>query len=141
VQRTLEQLGRDIHSISHDDIELFVKHAGFLKVIRYRSLEEEYTSPKTKFLGTHTFAASPNILLIFIFLDNEFENTFPPTLIHYYFALRAYDKFVSLNGRPPGVSDHTVVDDGEKLLQLMKSELCGTTPATRETLRNACSEM
>ena len=52
VQRTLSGLGRDINEINTDEIESFVKHAGYLKVIRYRSLEEEYTSPKTKFLRT-----------------------------------------------------------------------------------------
>ena len=57
VQRTLSELGRDVNEITADEIESFVKHAGYLKVIRYRSLEEEYTSPKTKFL--RTFLHSP----------------------------------------------------------------------------------
>lgn len=52
VQTTLSELGRDINEITSDEIESFVKHAGYLKVLRYRSLEEEYTSPKTKFLRT-----------------------------------------------------------------------------------------
>lgn len=61
-------------------------------------------------------------------------------MIHYYFALRAYDKFVALYGRPPGLDDHTVSEDGEKLVQ-MTNEVCGTTPANVETVRNACAEM
>jgi hypothetical protein len=50
VCRMLSQLGRDGDEISSDEIESFVKNAGYLKVIRYRSLEEEYSSPKTKFI-------------------------------------------------------------------------------------------
>lgn len=50
VCRMLNQLGRDGNEISSDEIESFVKNAGYLKVIRYRSLEDEYSSPKTKFI-------------------------------------------------------------------------------------------
>ena len=56
VQRTLSELGRDVDEISADEIESFVKLAGYLKVIRFRPLEEEYTSPKLKFI--RTFLAS-----------------------------------------------------------------------------------
>ena len=50
VQRILHDLGRDVKEISLDEIEAFCKHAGYLKVIRFRSLEEEYTSPQIKFI-------------------------------------------------------------------------------------------
>ena len=54
VKRVLKELGRDENEISLDEIEAFCKHAGFLKVIRYRSLDEEYTSPRTKFIRIPT---------------------------------------------------------------------------------------
>lgn len=50
VATTLRSLGRAEADISADEIEAFCKHAGYLKVIRYRSLEEEYSSPRTKFI-------------------------------------------------------------------------------------------
>jgi len=50
VAATLRSLGRAETDISADEIEAFCKHAGYLKVIRYRSLEEEYSSPRTKFI-------------------------------------------------------------------------------------------
>ena len=34
------------------EIETFCKHAGHLRVNRFRSLEEEYFSPRTKFIRT-----------------------------------------------------------------------------------------
>ena len=80
------ELGRDEEEISQDEIEAFCKHAGYLKVLRYRSLEEEYSSPKIKFVRYSLKFAR-------LIVESEFENTFPPTLIHYYLALRAYDRF------------------------------------------------
>jgi amyloid beta precursor protein binding protein 1 len=50
VKSVLEELGRDENEISNEEIEAFCKHAGFLKVIHYRSLEDEYTSPRIKFI-------------------------------------------------------------------------------------------
>jgi len=33
-----------------EEIEAFCKHAGYLNVTRFRSLEEEYSSPRIKFI-------------------------------------------------------------------------------------------
>src|SRR2546430_2372045 len=72
VDRKLSQLGRDVNEISSDEIESFVKHAGCLKVIRYRSLEEEYSSPKTKYIRIFP---SSHFLVIFytrqLMVENE----------------------------------------------------------------------
>ena len=54
VRKLLSQLGRDENAITQDEIEAFCKHAGYLKVLRYRSLEEEYTSPKITFIRIRT---------------------------------------------------------------------------------------
>jgi NEDD8-activating enzyme E1 regulatory subunit len=51
VKQVLQKLGRDESEINHDEIETFCKHAGYLKVIRYRSLKEEYlVSPRIKLI-------------------------------------------------------------------------------------------
>jgi amyloid beta precursor protein binding protein 1 len=46
VQLILASLERPSDSISNDEIERFCKHAEFIRVIRYRSLADEY-SPAT----------------------------------------------------------------------------------------------
>ena len=53
VKSVLRELGRDEGEISRDEIEAFCKHAGYLKLFRYRSLEEEYSSPRIKFIRYH----------------------------------------------------------------------------------------
>lgn len=55
VDTVLESLGLAPGSIASEEIETFCKYSAFLKVIRYRSLEDEYTQPKTKQIGN-----SPN---------------------------------------------------------------------------------
>lgn len=51
VDTVLESLGLAPGSIPSEEIETFCKYSAFLKVIRYRSLEDEYTQPKTKQIG------------------------------------------------------------------------------------------
>jgi amyloid beta precursor protein binding protein 1 len=51
VESLLESLGLAAGSISLQEIESFCKYSAFLKVIRYRSLEDEYHQPKTKQIG------------------------------------------------------------------------------------------
>jgi hypothetical protein len=50
-------LGLAPGSIASEEIETFCKYSAFLKVIRYRSLEDEYTLPKTKQIGTCLFSS------------------------------------------------------------------------------------
>jgi NEDD8-activating enzyme E1 regulatory subunit len=50
VKKVLLELGRSENEISRDEIQTFCKHAGYLKVICFRSLQEEYSSPKTTFI-------------------------------------------------------------------------------------------
>jgi hypothetical protein len=52
VRNVLQLLHRDEKEISMGEIEAFCRHAGYLKVFRFRSLEEEYSSPRTKFIRT-----------------------------------------------------------------------------------------
>jgi len=134
IKGVLRELGRDEGEISDEEIETFCKHAGFLKVIRYRSLEEEYTSPRVKFIRIPIrFLPGLN------FVEGEFENTFPPTLIHYYLALRAYDRFLQVYSRPPGLSE--AVQDDLITMSSLVHEILNESPANSEMVANACSEM
>jgi NEDD8-activating enzyme E1 regulatory subunit len=52
VHDVLNSVGRPADSISDDEIDSFCKHASFIQVIRYRSLQEEYiTEPKKSDIG------------------------------------------------------------------------------------------
>ncbi|KAI1313843.1 NEDD8-activating enzyme E1 regulatory subunit [Mortierella claussenii] len=86
VEALLEPLGRAPGSISLQEIESFCKYSAFLKVIRYRSLEEEYSQPKTKQMAA--WLSDP-------------DSVFP-----YYVLLRASDSFHDDHGRYPGEGDN-----------------------------------
>ncbi|GJJ75122.1 NEDD8-activating enzyme E1 regulatory subunit [Entomortierella parvispora] len=93
VNSILERLGRAAESITSQEIESFCKFSAFLKVICYRSLEDEYQHPKTKQIAS--WLADP-------------ESVFP-----YYVILRASDAFFEQEGRYPGEgpSDGTVWEE------------------------------
>jgi len=51
VESLLESLGLAAGTIALREIETFCKYSAFLKVVRYRSLEDEYHQPRTKQIG------------------------------------------------------------------------------------------
>lgn len=48
LQRTLKKVGVSEEVVSREEIETFVKHSAFLKVLRGRSLEQEARESKLK---------------------------------------------------------------------------------------------
>ena len=72
--------------------------------------------------------------------EGEFENTFPPTLVHYYVAFRAYDRFLQRHGRAPGRVDSTYDTDLAEMTRL-SNEILGESPKQPEMVDNACAEM
>jgi amyloid beta precursor protein binding protein 1 len=86
VEDILTKLGRP-SSISPDTIKKFCKNARFLKVLRYRSLEQEYT-PETAQVSK---------------LASELEA--PENNLSYYVLLRAVDRFYATHNRYPGFFD------------------------------------
>ncbi|KAF3905068.1 hypothetical protein AA313_de0208398 [Arthrobotrys entomopaga] len=100
VKSLLKELEKEEGSISEDEVETFCKHAGYIKLIRGRSLKEEYES-------------SPNAKKI----SNEISD--PASLIHYYLGLRAYEAFISNESNrkriAPGVEDSAVESDAVRL--------------------------
>ena len=76
--------------------------------------------------------------MILMWVEGELENTFPPTLIHYYLALRAYDKFLQKYNRPPGSTDD---DEDFAIMTGLVDETLGDSPAKVEMVSNACAEM
>ncbi|KAF9924370.1 NEDD8-activating enzyme E1 regulatory subunit [Linnemannia zychae] len=82
VDAVLESLGLASGLIDPEEIETFCKYSAFLKVIRYRSLEDEYNQPKTKQIASWL---------------SEDESLFAQ-----YVLLRASDSFFDDHGRYPG---------------------------------------
>ncbi|KAF9579856.1 NEDD8-activating enzyme E1 regulatory subunit [Lunasporangiospora selenospora] len=85
VESWLEKLGLAAGLIPLQEIESFCKYSAFLKVIRYRSLQEEYQNPNT--LQIASWLSDP-------------DSVFP-----YYVLLRASDSFYDDHGRYPGVGE------------------------------------
>jgi len=86
VDDILAKLGRP-SSISPDTIKKFCKNARYLKVVRCRSLEQEY-NPETAQISRYA---------------SELEA--PENNLSYYILLRAVDKFYSTHSRFPGFFD------------------------------------
>ncbi|OUM57555.1 hypothetical protein PIROE2DRAFT_48628 [Piromyces sp. E2] len=84
VNTTLAQINRPINSISDDQIITMIKNASSLRVIRYRTLEDEFVN-------------QPNIPLIAQSFNEE------PNNMVYYILFRAVDKFYETHYRYPGI--------------------------------------
>ncbi|EGF82558.1 hypothetical protein BATDEDRAFT_36669 [Batrachochytrium dendrobatidis JAM81] len=94
----LTMLGRVPESICNDQVELFCKNASSLHVMRYRSIEQEYTDKYSE--G---------------FPDNE--------NMAYYWLLRAVDHFQELYGDYPGAQKETI-DADVMVLETIARDFC-----------------
>ncbi|KAK6531069.1 hypothetical protein TWF281_007895 [Arthrobotrys megalospora] len=100
VKDLLVGLGRGSGEIAESEVETFCKHAGYIKLIRGRSLNAEYEqSPRAQVISS--------------------DLSDPTSLIHYYLGLRAYEAFISDEGNTqrtaPGAEDPIVDTDAGKL--------------------------
>ncbi|KAE8608368.1 hypothetical protein XENTR_v10011485 [Xenopus tropicalis] len=97
VSKLLQSVGRPPESISEREIRLFCRNCAFLRVVRCRSLEEEY--------GLDT-AKKDDIVSLMENQDNE---------IVLYLMLRAVDRFQKQLGRYPGIYNYQIEGDIGKL--------------------------
>ncbi|KAM8983083.1 NEDD8-activating enzyme E1 regulatory subunit isoform 1-T1 [Ara ararauna] len=95
--KLLQSLGKAPESISERELKLLCSNAAFLRVVRCRSLAEEYS--------LNTFNKDE----IISHMDN------PDSEIVLYLMLRAVDRFYKQYGRYPGVCNYQVEDDIGKL--------------------------
>ncbi|KAK2529913.1 hypothetical protein Q9233_006298 [Columba guinea] len=95
--KLLQSLGKAPESISERELKLFCSNSAFLRVVRCRSLAEEY--------GLNTFNKDE----IISHMDN------PDSELVLYLMLRAVDRFYKQHGRYPGVYNYQVEDDIGKL--------------------------
>ncbi|MBV97099.1 NEDD8-activating enzyme E1 regulatory subunit, partial [Eschrichtius robustus] len=97
VAKLLQSIGQAPESISEKELKLLCSNSAFLRVVRCRSLAEEY--------GLHTVNKDE----IISSMDN------PDNEIVLYLMLRAVDRFHKQHGRYPGVSNYQVEEDTGKL--------------------------
>uniref|UniRef100_A0A3P9MCI0 NEDD8-activating enzyme E1 regulatory subunit n=1 Tax=Oryzias latipes TaxID=8090 RepID=A0A3P9MCI0_ORYLA len=105
VECLLRSVGKPPESISEKDIKLFCKNASFLRVVRCRSLAEEYS------------VDSVNKDEIASYMDN------PDSEMVFYLMLRAVDRFYQQHSRYPGVYNYQVEEDINKLKVCVNSLL------------------
>ncbi|KAG5437484.1 hypothetical protein PCANB_000912 [Pneumocystis canis] len=129
VQNILMSMKQSTSKISDEKIKIFCKQSKYIKVMYYRSLEQEYKYP--------------NLELI----KSSFST--PNDLIAWYIALRSYNKYKNTFGKYPGSEDTTINIDTDQYIQLTKhflSELdCKMTSfqimACKELLRTGGGEL
>ncbi|KAK2574020.1 NEDD8-activating enzyme E1 regulatory subunit [Acropora cervicornis] len=97
VQKILLDLGKSADTIQDSEIRLFCKNAAFLRLIRGRSLAEEYrpNTAKASELGSYLDDADSDVV--------------------FYFLLKAVDRFYTQYHRYPGNFDDQVEVDVVKL--------------------------
>ncbi|KAM9410124.1 NEDD8-activating enzyme E1 regulatory subunit [Pholidichthys leucotaenia] len=105
VECLLHSVGKPPETISESDIKLFCKNASFLRVVRCRSLAEEYS------------VDSVNKDEITSCMDN------PDGEMVFYLMFRAVDRFYQLHSRYPGVYNYQVEEDISKLKLCVNSLL------------------
>lgn len=105
VETLLQSLGKPSESISEQDIRLFCKNAAFLRVVRCRSLAEEYS------------VESVNKDEITSCMDNSDSE------MVLYLMLRSVDRFYQQHSRYPGVSNYQVEEDISRLKLCVNSLL------------------
>ncbi|KAJ3037594.1 NEDD8-activating enzyme E1 regulatory subunit [Rhizophlyctis rosea] len=131
VAALLTSVGRPSDAIAADEIDMFCKYSAHLKVIRYRSLQEEYT-PKT--VKSHEIGR---------WLHDLEDN------IVYYVLHRAVDRFYETHKRYPGYHNQEVETDVGILKKTVTSllnewQLSGTTISddhVHEIVRAGASEI
>ncbi|MGH0119625.1 UNVERIFIED_CONTAM: hypothetical protein FKN15_058076 [Acipenser sinensis] len=105
ISALLQSVGRLPESVSEQEIRLFCKSSAFLRVVRCRSLAEEYS---TETINKDEISSC---------MDN------PDSEMVLYLMLRAVDKFYQQHGRYPGVYDYQVEEDIGKLKSCVNSFL------------------
>uniref|UniRef100_I3J4P7 NEDD8-activating enzyme E1 regulatory subunit n=1 Tax=Oreochromis niloticus TaxID=8128 RepID=I3J4P7_ORENI len=105
VESLLQSVGKPAESIPEKDIKLFCKNASFLRVVRCRSLAEEYSVDTVNKDEITSCMDSPDSEMVF------------------YLMLRAVDRFYQQHSRYPGVYNYQVEEDISKLKACVNSLL------------------
>lgn len=101
----LKRIGRDPDSISRTYIKMFCKNARKLRVCRYRSMEEEFSSP------------------ILSEVQKYFTDEDCCFAMNFYVLLRAVDRFAANYNRLPGIFNSEIDEDVLRLKTVAVSVL------------------
>ncbi|KAL5209815.1 hypothetical protein ABZP36_005438 [Zizania latifolia] len=105
VKDILKRIGRDPDSISRSYIKAFCKNARKLRVCRYRSLVEEFSSPVLSEVQKY-------------FTDEDYCFA-----MNFYILLRAVDRFAANYNRFPGIFESEIDEDVPRLKTVAVSVL------------------
>ncbi|KAH0613345.1 uncharacterized protein H6S33_009725 [Morchella sextelata] len=129
VQSTLSSIGREPSSISLEEIELFCRHANFLRAISFRPFSAE--------LSTDDFHKEV-VKAAFESWDAD------SSLINDYVAFRAFQEFITRSGgRAPGDTEGPIDEDTAEMRRLAKAYLSevGCSPELTERTENIIGEL
>jgi len=114
VQQRLQELKREKDSISDVLIDRFVSNVRSLKVVRTRSMEQEYTNPNVEEYDELYMDMS-------MFEEEKSEDApFQPLMVNWYWAFRALEVFYDANKRMPGTDKESIGADVEQLVAMQK---------------------
>ncbi|KAG7263139.1 LOW QUALITY PROTEIN: hypothetical protein CRUP_038448 [Coryphaenoides rupestris] len=130
VESLLQVAGKTPESISEKDIKLFCKNASFLRVVRCRSLADEYAvdSVNKDEISVYNYQVDEDIsklklcvtsLLqeynLSVNVKDDYIHEFPDSEMVLYLMLRSVDRFYLQHSRYPGVYNYQVDEDISKL--------------------------
>eukprot|EP00485_Elphidium_margaritaceum_P017362 CAMPEP_0202726442 /NCGR_PEP_ID=MMETSP1385-20130828/184615_1 /ASSEMBLY_ACC=CAM_ASM_000861 /TAXON_ID=933848 /ORGANISM="Elphidium margaritaceum" /LENGTH=550 /DNA_ID=CAMNT_0049392663 /DNA_START=68 /DNA_END=1723 /DNA_ORIENTATION=+ len=138
VQKRLTSIGRAADSIASDLVERFVRNARSLKVVRTKSMAQEYENANADeydelYMDMSAFEEKD---------DDEAEQPFKPLAVNWYWAFRAMEVFYDTEKRLPGDVDENVSGDVEKLVAI-QTELYKTNkvPDDQSVVKECLEEM
>ncbi|KMZ59317.1 putative NEDD8-activating enzyme E1 regulatory subunit [Zostera marina] len=124
VRRLLGKKGRDPNAISKAQVKLFCKNARKLMVCRYRSIEDEFTSPNVPTLQKYL-------------ADEDYS-----CAVGFYILLRAVDRFAAIYNRFPGLFDGEMDEDVSRLkavaVNILNEVGCNGSSLSEDMLSEMC---
>ncbi|CAD6207379.1 unnamed protein product [Miscanthus lutarioriparius] len=105
VKEILKRIGRDPDSISRAYIKTFCKNSRKLRICRYRSFEEEFSSPIVSEIQRY-------------FTDEDYSYA-----MNFYILLRSVDRLAANYSRLPGIFDSEIDEDIPRLKTVAVSVL------------------
>ncbi|GAX80293.1 hypothetical protein CEUSTIGMA_g7731.t1 [Chlamydomonas eustigma] len=126
VQALLKKLGRDSNSISRETVRLICRNARNLRLVRYRTLMEEFGGESSSNRGCSVLQ---------IALHGEQSSLHEAASV--YVLLRAADKFFAAYGRYPGCYDGQIEADVPALKSLT-TQILNEVGATGSSVSDDC---
>jgi len=134
-EKRLEELKKEKTAIKEEIIDRFVKNVRHLKVVRTKSMEEEYTKPDTEqydelFMDMSAFEEK----------SDDDAKPYQPLMVHWYWAFRALDVFFDAEKRLPGSDTDKMEADVTSLVEIQK-KLFADNKVEQDVEEGCLSEM